>query len=81
MNGKDRIEIARVDERVKAIHSDIIEIKNSVKGIHGCIKNNELEIVSIRTQIKNHLENHKRDLVIFGVFITTISVIINYLVV
>lgn len=58
MNNNDRRLIVRLDERVKSVQTDISEIKESVKSIHGCISDNEVSIVKVDTRLDDHLKNH-----------------------
>ena len=73
MNGKERVKLAVLDERIKTIqkiiedkfnitHESMVQINESIKSIKGCIDSNELSINKVdkcASNIQTELNNHK----------------------
>lgn len=76
----DDVIMARFDERLNGISSDIGEIKKSISEINGNINRGIVpEVACTNTKLKDHLDQHKRDFAIFGVVITSITLVIDFL--
>lgn len=58
MNNNDRVMIARLEERVKDVQTDISEIKTSLGNFTKCIDSAELAINTLDTSFANHLKTH-----------------------
>lgn len=80
MNSKEKNLLIRLDERVQTVQSDISQIKTSVSGVKGCVNENVQRLTKTETTLKDHLDNHKRDLSIVGLVIALFSVIIGVLI-
>lgn len=89
----DEAILARYDERMTAISSNIKDIKDSIEDIKTGMKDtnasllkcndriswNCSSITNTGTKLKDHLDQHKRDFAIFGLVIAAITVVIDLL--
>jgi len=66
-----------MDERINAICSDIREIKSMISAYNKCINTNEMAIMRLDTTLADHLKSHKRDLLLFTIVISLLSVAIS----
>lgn len=49
----------KVDDGFKNLKEDINEIKQHTGKINGCLRDNEMAIVKLDTELSTHLEEHK----------------------
>ena len=79
MNGKESVQIARIDERCVRMHDDIKELKKCFENSQHCVNINELAISKLDTTLTNHLKAHKRDLAIVTIFVAVIAIILQFI--
>ena len=72
MNGRESEQLARQDERLKSIHSDLQEIKDKLNSMSGCINTAEMAINSLDLRFTQHLREHKA---VYGGVITLATVL------
>jgi hypothetical protein len=72
--------VARLDERIKTIFIDIGEIKDGMKDITKTITDNQTDIMGCGTRLTDHLDQHKRDIVIMGLSLGIITLVANLVV-
>jgi len=59
MNRDDKVILTRLEEKIINVHDDVIEIKNKIIKIKGCIDEHNREIAVTQTKLDNHLTSHE----------------------
>ena len=79
MNGKETIQIARIDERCIAMHEDLKDMKKIMKEKSGCLIANEMAITKLDTAFVEHIKTHRRDLALVTIFIAVIAIVLQFI--
>ncbi|RLJ03634.1 MAG: hypothetical protein DRP11_00115 [Candidatus Aenigmatarchaeota archaeon] len=77
MNRNEKSLIIRLDEKVKSMHEDVLEIKSMLTSMNGRVRNNSTHIAKIEAEFDAHKWQHKRDLSLVGIFAGLIAAIVN----
>jgi len=77
MDNGDRVIMARLEERIIAMQTDVGEIKSEIKTVKGCINNTEKFAVETRTMLTGHLKEETKKMAGWGIGVSILAIIVS----